>query len=196
MDDDLEAVRPLVFRMARKYCAHHMPLEDMQQELWINVLRMRQLFDPSRGVPWLKFVAGRLRNCCIDIHRTHGPVTRRGKLRTIDVTVLSEMQREDPASGRVFGIQSIDAHGCDGPDAVEWADLINRTATESPSVRALVLHWSGLTLREIGLLYGVCKSRVQQIISSDRVHAMARIRQLVAGHSLVIPQLQQGDDSE
>lgn len=148
---------------------------DIQQELRIAVYRAATRYDPSRA-KWRTYANRIIEKRVIDIMRSHGPVTRDG-YRRLRLHRFSELDGNAWCLERICGVDPGDDLA-----GVDWQNFVQRCDCESKSVRAMVMRFSGLKLREIASRLGVTDKRVLQLLDSREdlgQRAISRIRSLV-----------------
>jgi DNA-directed RNA polymerase specialized sigma subunit len=151
-----------------------MTFDDVAQELRLEVLKLAQRFDASKGASWRTFCGARLGWHIKDLLRAHGGTTRDGKPRTRAKPLGS---LADASNEWSFDPRSDD----DATSDVDWQDLRSRVESESRAVQAIWYHASGLTLAEVSKRLGVCESRVCQLLcerTTSYQAARARLKYL------------------
>tara|TARA_R110002049_G_scaffold59417_1_gene160662 strand:+ start:4380 stop:5282 length:903 start_codon:yes stop_codon:yes gene_type:complete len=170
---------PIITRVARRRRLPGMDHEDIAQMLRIEALRMQQTYDPKKCDSFAAYFTSNISRRMCDLYRTHGELRRDGERRRVQAVSFETLSRKISASSG-FDTQ-FDAE-CNSARleiaAIEWRDLIEATAGEEPVVRMMAMRLGGMTLEEIGKATGVSDSRVCQLISRNRCHAIKRLKNL------------------
>jgi RNA polymerase sigma factor (sigma-70 family) len=177
VSDRIKAMEPLIRILSKNSWIKGMDEDDVAQELRIALIPVAERYNPEKDANWNTFAAPQLRFRMIDLYRSKGPNTRGGNPRGVPI-------KQAPAKdnfGNEFRLDCKDPLSTDAIDAVDWADLIERTETESKPVRIAVLWASGLSQKQLAEVFQVSPSRISQILKMDREDIVERLEFLVEG---------------
>lgn len=158
----VEEATPFAKRYAARWIVSHGILanraDDVRSDtLWVMVILAGE-FDEKRGVPWMKFLASRIKHRLIDEIRTqHGRATAKGYEARSRISNATELPSITPTPER--GYREVD-------DADELDSLLAPYSLRTQ--RILRARMDGWTLAEIGVKEHISMTRVHQLIREAR----------------------------
>lgn len=175
--DRIAEVEPCIRTLANKNAGRYLSADDIAQELRIQALHLARRFDPAKGVPWPAYFGSFVHGRMVDVFRRYGSTNRAGEQKRVVAFNPQDVHHSDGETTRWDPECPWSAHGT---STVDWDDLVERSATEPPRVRALVLRCSGLSFAEIGRVLGVCESRACQFLKNP-TDAIQRVTHMIQG---------------
>lgn len=179
-DELILSLKPLVQRIAHAKLAGLPPmmrLDDIVSAGWLGAIKAVDRFDPAKNVPLPLYARWQINGAIGDYLRSLDPVSRgeRRKLkadpnleppRTFSMTPRPDCQAFDIADKRSYeAVRRIEGR-------LDLAKIVCRTALRPRSLRIVMRHAHGETMKDIGRSEGINESRVSQI----RTRTLAKLR--------------------